>query len=140
MTRREQIISAIKSSLAGTSGVSTRIYRSRVEAFKKAEHPSIIVEPVTDTANHNTTPRIIWELIVTVTILIRGDEPDIAADDALADIHSKIMGSSTISDLVVDIQPVKTDWQFIDADDTLAVIINQYRITYQTLIDNLESI
>ncbi len=139
-TKREEILAAVKTALAGTSGVSTRIYRSRVEAFRKSEHPSIIVEPITDSASHNTTPRLIWDLIFGVTLLVRADEPDSAGDAAIADIHSKIMGSTTISNLVVDIQAIKTDWQFIEADDTLAIIINQYKVTYQTSLNDLTSV
>ena len=126
--------------LAGTTGVDTRIYRSRVEAFKKSEHPCLIVEPITDSASHNTNPRISWDLIFAVTVLVRADEPDSAADDTISDIHSKIMSDTTLLNSVVDIQPIKTDWQFFEADETLGIIVNQYKVTYQTAIDDLESI
>ena len=48
-TKREQILEKIKSNLAGTVGVGTRIYRSRVEALTRSETPAIIIEPISDT-------------------------------------------------------------------------------------------
>ena len=44
MSRREAILAAIRTALTGTVGVSTRIYRSRVEPMARAESPAIIVE------------------------------------------------------------------------------------------------
>ena len=48
-TKREQILAKIKTNLAGTTGVGTRIYRSRAEAFTRSETPAIIIEPISDT-------------------------------------------------------------------------------------------
>ena len=42
-TRRETILDAVVTALAGTTGVSTRIYRSRVTAFTREETPSLLV-------------------------------------------------------------------------------------------------
>ena len=39
-SKREQILAAIKTSLANTTGVGTRIYRSRAEPMARAESPS----------------------------------------------------------------------------------------------------
>ena len=47
-SKREQIIAALKTTLAGTTGVSTRIYRSRIEPITNGESPAIVIEPVTD--------------------------------------------------------------------------------------------
>jgi len=43
-TNRVQILSRIMTNLTGTVGVSTRIYRSRIEALARSESPAIIVE------------------------------------------------------------------------------------------------
>ena len=42
MTKRETILSAIASALAGTAGVGTRIYRSKVVPLSRGESPSIV--------------------------------------------------------------------------------------------------
>ena len=41
-SKREQILAALKTKLTGTTGVAKRIYRSRPEAFAKAETPASI--------------------------------------------------------------------------------------------------
>ena len=41
-SKREQILAALKTSLTGTTGVSTRVYRSRPEAFARSETLSLI--------------------------------------------------------------------------------------------------
>jgi len=139
MTIRENILQAVMSALAGTTGVSSRIYRSRVQALSRSEHPAIIVEPLADIASHNTVPRITWDMTFAVTVIIRDDDPDTNSDAIIEDLHSKIMSDTALSALVVDLQPVKTDWQFIEADQTLGIIINQFKVTYQTALDDLAS-
>ena len=47
-TKRETILARIATVLAGTTGVSDRIYRSRVTALQRTETPSIIFEPQSD--------------------------------------------------------------------------------------------
>jgi len=54
-TKREQILAALKTNLANTTGVGSRIYRSRPEAFSKAETPAIVLEPISDTPQDTTS-------------------------------------------------------------------------------------
>jgi hypothetical protein len=140
MTKRESILQQVMSALAGTTGVSTRIYRSRAQALSRDETPGLLVEPISDIASHNTVPRITWDMTFAVTVIIRDDDPDSSADAIIDDLHSKIMSSSGLAALVVDLQPIKTDWQFIEADQTLGIIINQFKVTYQTALNDLASI
>jgi hypothetical protein len=53
-SKRETILQRIVTALAGTTGVSTRIYRSRVEPLARGEAPAIVVEPVSDAAEQDT--------------------------------------------------------------------------------------
>ena len=53
-SKREQILAAIKTSLANTTGVGTRIYRSRAEPMARAESPSLVLEFVTDEPTVNS--------------------------------------------------------------------------------------
>lgn len=55
MSKREQILAAIRSKLTNTTGVGTRIYRSRVEPLARQESPAIIVEPLKDRCEQNTS-------------------------------------------------------------------------------------
>jgi len=45
-TKRESILTAIRTALTGTTGVGTRIYRSRVEPMAREESPALVVEPI----------------------------------------------------------------------------------------------
>ena len=54
-TVRENIIDDIISSLAGTTNVSTRIYRSRVVPLTRGETPALVVEMVSDTPERTAT-------------------------------------------------------------------------------------
>ena len=53
-TKREQILAALKTSLTGTVGAGTRIYRSRVEPFVRGESIAVVLEPVSDTPTDQT--------------------------------------------------------------------------------------
>ena len=60
-TKRESILAAIATALDGTTGVGTRIYRSRVEPLSRAESPAVVIEPVSDTPEQNTSlPTLDW--------------------------------------------------------------------------------
>ena len=105
-TKREQVLTAIRTALTGTTGVSTRIYRSRVEPLSRGESPAIVVEPVSDTAAQNTAlPTLYWSLTVRVAIIVRGDIPDQLADPIVASAHSKIMADLMLGGYAIDVQP-----------------------------------
>ena len=62
-SKREQIIAALKTTLAGTTGVSTRIYRSRVEPMTRSESPALVLEWSSDQPDiRGTTGHIDWAL------------------------------------------------------------------------------
>ena len=73
-TKREQVLTAIHTALTGTTGVGTRIYRSRVEPLSRQESPAIVIEPISDQAQQNTSlPTLDWSLTVRVAIIVRGN-------------------------------------------------------------------
>jgi hypothetical protein len=91
-TKRESILAQIATTLAGTTGVSTRIYRSRVEPLTRGESPAIVIEPINDTAEQNTSlPTLDWSLTVRIAVIVRGNVPDQQADATVESLHSKIM-------------------------------------------------
>jgi hypothetical protein len=131
-SKRETILAAVHSALTGTTGVSTRIYRSRVEAFSRDEHPALVVEPVSDIPDREAVGRLVWQLTFHVIILVRADVPDQAADLIAVDVHSKITDDPTLNGMLVDLMPGAVDFQFLDADKPQGVITLQFRATYQT--------
>lgn len=139
-TRREQVLTAIRTALTGTVGVGTRIYRSRVEPLARQESPAIVVEPVSDTAEQNTSlPTLDWSLTVRVAIIVRGNVPDQLADPIVADAHSKIMADLTLGGYAIDVQPVSVDFQMQDADQPAGVVLLDYLIRYRTSVTDLST-
>lgn len=138
MTKREQILAAIRTTLTDTVGVGTRIYRSRVEPLARQESPAIIVEPVKDTCTQNTSlPTLDWSLIVRVAVIIRANVPDQAADPTVESLHSKLMADLTLGGLAIDIQPLQVEFQAVEADVPAGVVICDYRVQYRTSVTNL---
>ena len=138
-TKRESILSAIRTALTDTVGVGTRIYRTRVTPVARAESPSIIVQPIRDSCVQNTSlPKLDWTLTVRVTVIERADIPDQAADDTVASLHSKVMSDLTLGGYAHDVVPVRTEFEFIEADKPLGLIGCEYEIRYRTDVDDLE--
>jgi hypothetical protein len=138
MTKRENILAAIRSALTGTTGVSTRIYRSRVEPMARQESPAIVVEPLKDKAEQNTSlPTLDWSLLVRVAVVIRANVPDQAADPVVESLHSKLMADLTLGGLAMDIQPIQVEFQAIEADVPAGVVMCDYLVRYRTSVDNL---
>lgn len=137
-TRREQILSAIVTALAGTTGVSTRIYRSRVDPVSRAESPALIVEPVNDVPTQNTSlPTLDHTLTVRVLVIVRASVPDQAADPIIESLHTRLMTNATLGGLVMDIQPGATDFSLESADVSVGVIACLFRVLYRTRVNDL---
>jgi hypothetical protein len=137
-TKRETILTAVRTQLTGTTGVGTRIYRSRVEPMARAESPAIVVEPVNDTAQQNTSlPTLDWSLTVRVAVIVRGAIPDQLADPIVEDLHSKLMADLTLGGVAIDVQPQSVSFEMVEADQPAGVISCDYLIRYRTSVANL---
>lgn len=138
MSKREQILTAIRTALNGTTGVGNRIYRSRVEPLARNESPAIIVEPVTDTCDQATSIRTLdWSLTVRVAVVVRANVPDQAADPAIESMHSKLMADLTLGGLAFDIQPIRVEFQTVEADVPAGVVMCDYLVKYRTSVADL---
>lgn len=140
MTRRENILAAIRTALTGTTGVSTRIYRSRVEPIARAESPAIVIEPVKDDATIQTQLATLdWSLRVRITVIVRGAIPDQIADPILQSLHTRIMADPTLGGYAIDIMPLAVNFVFMEADGTAGEIQCDYRIMYRTSFTDLSN-
>jgi hypothetical protein len=139
-TKREQVLVAIRTALTGTTGVSTRIYRSRVEPLARGETPAIVVEPISDTAQQNTSlPTLDWSLTVRVAVIVRGNIPDQVADPIVQDMHAKLMADLTLGGYAIDVQPQGVTFELAEADQPSGVIACDYVVRYRTSVANLAS-
>jgi hypothetical protein len=138
MTKREQILAAIRTALNGTAGVGSRIYRSRVEPLARQESPAVIVEPIKDRCEQNTSlPTLDWSLLVRVAVIIRANVPDQASDPVVESLHSKLMADLTLGGLAIDIQPFQVEFQVVEADVPAGVVMCDYLVKYRTSVVNL---
>ena len=137
-TKRESILAAIRTALTGTTGVSTRIYRSRVEPLTRGESPAIVVEPVSDTAEQNTAlPTLDWSLTVRVAVIVRGDVPDQVADPIVQSLHAKVMADLTLGGYAYDVQPLGVSFDVVEADQPSGVMSCDYAVKYRTRVADL---
>ena len=140
MSKREQILQAIRTALTGTAGVGNRIYRSRVEPMARQESPAIIVEPLKDRAEQNTSlPTLDWTLLVRVAVVVRANVPDQAADPVVESMHAKLMADLSLGGLAIDIQPFQVEFQAVEADVPAGVVMCDYLVKYRTSVSDLGS-
>ena len=140
-SKREQILAALKTKLTGTTGVAKRIYRSRPEAFSRAETPAIILEPISDTPldTNSIYEKITWEFRVRVTVIVRGTIPDKVADPTNVSLYNKLMTDTSVNGLAIDIKPSTTTFEIIEADQPAGIISNEFDIEYRTSYNNLSA-
>ena len=137
-TKRENILAAIRTALTGTTGVGTRIYRSRVEAFARSEVPALVIEPINDEASIDTSlPTLTWRLGVRVMVIVRGNIPDQLADPIVQNLHSKLTADLTLGSNAMDVQPVSISWDLVEGDQPTGVVSCDYRVLYRTSYSDL---
>ena len=127
-SKREQILAALKTTLAGTTGVSTRIYRSRIE-------------PITDEPSVNTSSylKIDWTLRVRIVVIVRGTIPDNVADPTVESLFTKVLNDPTVGGLAKDIRPATQTFEVLEADQPAGLITCEFEIDYRTSYNSLST-
>jgi len=140
-TKRELILAKLKTQLAGTSGVGTRIYRSRVTPVSRDEGAVLIFEPIADNCEIRRN-NLQWTLQIRLSIITRGSKTktlDQAADPIVKSIHTKIMSDITIGGNAIDVTPRSVTFDLVDGDQPSGVVSLDYIIIYQTLTTDLST-
>ena len=140
-SKREQIIAALKTTLAGTTGVSTRIYRSRIEPITNGESPAIVIEPVTDEPSINSSNylKIDWTLRLRIVVIVRGTIPDNVGDPTVESLFTKVLNDPTVGGLAKDIRPATQTFEVLDADQPAGLITCEFEIDYRTSYNSLST-
>ena len=140
-SKREQIIAALKTTLTGTTGVSTRIYRSRIEPITNGESPAIVIEPVTDEPSINSSSylKIDWTLRIRIVVIVRGTIPDNVADPTVESLFAKVLTDPTVGGLAKDIRPATQTFEILDADKPAGIITCEFEIDYRTSYNSLST-
>jgi hypothetical protein len=138
-TKREQILAAVDTLLAATTGATGRVHRSRQEAFSRNESPSVVIEPgpSTATAEPVSTCKIDHALTLVIAVYARGAVPDQAADPVVKSIHSLLMSDRSLGGLVMDIWPMSRAPEFERAESAAVWEVLTYRVQYRTSIEDL---
>jgi hypothetical protein len=136
-TRRENILARLATVLANTSGVSGRVYRSRVEPLARGEMPALVVEPVSDTPEQTTVASLDWTLQARVSVLVRGAVPDQLADPIVESVHAKIMEDQTLNGYAIDVLPGGVTFEMVEADQPAGVIGMDFEIRYRTSLASI---
>ena len=140
-SKREQILAALKTTLAGTTGVSTRIYRSRIEPITNGESPALVIEPITDepSTNNSSYLKIDWTLRVRIVVIIRGTIPDSVGDPTVESLFTKVLTDPTVGGLAKDIRPATQTFEVLEADTPAGLITCEFEIDYRTSYNNLST-
>ena len=140
-SKREQIIAALKTTLAGTTGVSTRIYRSRIEPITNGESPAIVIEPVTDEPSINSTSylKIDWTLRIRIVVIVRGTIPDNVGDPTVESLFTKVLNDPTVGGLALDIRPATQTFEVLEADQPAGLTTCEFEIDYRTSYNSLST-
>ena len=140
-SKREQILAKIKTNLTGTTGVGTRIYRSRVEPMTRDESPSLVVEFVTDepTVNSATYLKLDWTLRVRIVVVVRSQTPDTTADATVESLHTKVVTAPTLGGLAIDVRPATVTFDVVEADQPAGIISCEYEVDYRSSYNDLST-
>ena len=140
-SKREQILEALKTNLAGTTGVSTRIYRSRIEPLTNGESPAIVIEPVTDEPSINSSSylKIDWTLRIRIVVIVRGTIPDNVGDPTVESLFTKVLNDPTVGGLAKDIRPATQTFEVLEADQPAGLITCEFEIDYRTSYNSLST-
>ena len=140
-SKREQILAKIKTNLAGTTGVGTRIYRSRIEPMTRGESPSLVIEFITDdpSVNSATYFKIDWTLRVRIVVVVRSQTPDTTADATVESLHTKMVSDPTLGGLAVDVRPATVSFDVVEADQPAGIISCEYEVDYRSSYNDLST-
>ena len=140
-SKREQILAALKTTLAGTTGVSTRIYRSRIEPITNGESPALVIEPITDepSTNNSSYLKIDWTLRIRIVVIIRGTIPDSVGDPTVESLFTKVLTDPTVGGLAKDIRPATQTFEVLEADTPAGIITCEFEIDYRTSYNSLST-
>lgn len=123
MTKREQIMQALKARLAAISGLGiTRVDRSRADKYSGTEAPALNLMPDSEDPAENTIGQIDARLAVEVQVYQRGVEADRLADPIVEAVHAALMGEPTLGGLAIDMSEAGTSWDFDETDRTALLV------------------
>lgn len=138
-SKRDQIMAAVVTALTGTTGVGTRIYRSRAAALAREESPALVVRPLSEIPGDNVVDFQEEKLLIAIEVHVRNDvAPDADADATEVSAHNKFMTDAPLGALVIERSPVQTIFEQDDADQSALIVQMQYEVWYRHKRETLD--
>lgn len=136
-TLREQIVDGLGNALVGFTNAGGNVFRSREVAITRGITPALIVVPDGESSQRmgQFTDRHV--LNVKLSVFVRGDPWDQAADVVAAQAHRVIFASAALRALATDIRKVSTDYEAEEADRTAGTLSARYEFTYLSRADDI---
>lgn len=138
MTKREQIMNAIKAKLEAVPGMAGRVHRSREVALSRDEAPAYVLtwesERVSGDGVLQFTSK---DLAVVVDVYQRAAVPDAAADQYVELAHAALLQDANLGGLSIDIEEGDTELQMDEADITACFVRMEFNVKYRHQRDNL---
>ena len=131
ISKREKILAAFKTALLPTAGIGNRVFRSDPEAVTLENVPCIDLAWLNEQASPDTVPQLERTLSVQVSVLVRGDVPDLLADPIITDAHARIMADATLGGLAIDIRLDDASFDFVSADNSAGKLTHQYSVKFR---------
>lgn len=138
MSVRESILARITTVAAGVAGATA--YRGREAPVNRSEGPVILVHPDEEQVTLNASRLAMRDLIVNVTLVIRGNNADTLSDPILVALHAAIMTDSTLATLCALVREESTKYDFEMADTTALTVQVKYLVRYLTNANSLGAI
>jgi len=130
-SKREQIIQAVGTALAGVQGVGGRVYRSRADAIAREQSPCITY----DWSNEEVLPQVTVfaerQVSIFVSVFVRGDEPDRLADPIISSVHAALMVDTTLGGLALDMALGTATFEYESADKTAGKLTHEYQVMFR---------
>lgn len=134
---REKILKQVMTTLAGTTGVSTRIYRTREEPFERNEMPALAVMGGDEAVIQTNLAYLNWQMVLLVEIICNGAVPDSVGDPTRQSIHTKLMTDRTLNGNALNITPTGFRPITLEGDNAPAVLQLSFNVTYRTSVTDL---
>lgn len=135
---REDILVRLTAIAGGVAGTTS--YRGREAPVGRAEGPVILVHPDEEQVTLNASRLALRDLIVNVTLVIRGDNADTLSDPILVALHASIMTDTNLAALCALVREESTKYDFEMADTTALTVQVKYLVRYLTNANSLTAI
>jgi hypothetical protein len=134
---REQIVARMATVLTGTLPGAIPVYRSRVDAFARAEVPAVVVRPDDETTQALSELLDASDFEVFVEVIVRGDVWDSLADPIIVAAHGLLLNDAALVTLCSKLRRTAAKWEAHEADLTAGILSQTYKLKYDSPTNSL---